>query len=76
MKFIIILLIISKIIANTDEIFMKEINNTMLYNNLGNSGLKVSKLGFGAWITFGNQIKEDKAYKIMKVEFFLLLESL
>ena len=28
----------------------------MKYNYLGNSGLKVSALSFGAWVTFGEQI--------------------
>lgn len=28
----------------------------MPYNRLGNSGLKVSQLSFGSWVTFGNQV--------------------
>ena len=28
----------------------------MLYRNLGRSGLKVSALSFGSWVTFGEQI--------------------
>ena len=38
----------------------------MEYRYLGNSGLKVSALSFGAWVTFSDQIGEDVAYKCMK----------
>lgn len=38
----------------------------MEYRFLGNSGLKVSALSFGAWVTFGDQIGEEPAYAIMK----------
>ncbi len=27
----------------------------MLYTHLGRTGLRVSRLGYGAWVTFGNQ---------------------
>lgn len=37
----------------------------MQYRFLGNSGLKVSALSFGAWITFGEQIGQDVAYDLM-----------
>lgn len=33
----------------------------MEYRFLGDSGLKVSALSFGAWVTFGPQMNEDKA---------------
>ncbi|EPS64143.1 hypothetical protein M569_10638 [Genlisea aurea] len=35
----------------------------MQYKNLGRSGLKVSQLSYGSWVTFGNQldVKEAKA---------------
>ncbi|XP_078440056.1 potassium channel beta subunit 1 [Wolffia australiana] len=38
-------------------------NATMQYRNLGRSGLKVSQLSYGAWVSFGNQVdvKEAKA---------------
>jgi voltage-dependent potassium channel beta subunit len=39
----------------------------MEYRFLGNSGLKVSALSFGAWITFGDQIGEDIASACMKI---------
>lgn len=37
----------------------------MEYRFLGSSGLKVSALSFGAWVTFGDQIDEDAAYNLM-----------
>ncbi len=37
----------------------------MHYRFLGNSGLKVSALSFGAWVTFGDQVDEDVAFKMM-----------
>ncbi|RMH17708.1 MAG: voltage-dependent potassium channel subunit beta [Acidobacteria bacterium] len=39
----------------------------MEYRFLGRSGLKVSALSFGAWVTFGSQLDEDLAYECMKV---------
>ena len=36
----------------------------MQYRYLGNSGLKVSALSFGAWVTFGDQIGEDVATEL------------
>jgi len=38
----------------------------MKYRFLGSSGLKVSALSYGAWVTFGDQIGEDVAYESMK----------
>lgn len=38
----------------------------MEYRYLGKSGLKVSALSFGSWVTFHDQIGEDVAYKCMK----------
>ena len=38
----------------------------MNYRNLGSSGLKVSELSFGAWVTFGDQIDEDTALALMQ----------
>ena len=37
----------------------------MKYNNLGKSGLQVSRLSFGSWVTFGNQIGDDIAEQLM-----------
>jgi voltage-dependent potassium channel beta subunit len=43
----------------------------MEYRHLGSSGLKVSALSYGAWVTFGTQIGEDAAYELMKTAFDL-----
>ena len=37
----------------------------MQYRNLGNSGLKVSELSFGSWVTFVNQLNEKNALECM-----------
>lgn len=37
----------------------------MIYRNLGHSGLQVSALSLGSWITFGNQIGDDIAKQLM-----------
>ncbi len=37
----------------------------MEYRNLGRSGLKVSALSFGAWVTFDTQLQVDEAKKCM-----------
>jgi len=36
---------------------------------LGKSGLKVSELSLGAWITFGNQVDEARAAEIIKAAY-------
>ncbi len=41
----------------------------MEYRRLGNSGLKVSALSFGAWVTFGRQIGDDLAAKLMHTAY-------
>lgn len=41
----------------------------MEYRYLGRSGLKLSAISFGAWVTFGEQFGEDMAYEIMKAAF-------
>ena len=38
----------------------------MEYRFLGKSGLKVSALSFGSWVTFGDQMDVDAAYDCMK----------
>jgi len=37
----------------------------MNYRNLGNSGLKISELSFGSWVTFVNQLNEKNAMDCM-----------
>lgn len=41
----------------------------MLYRNLGRSGLKVSILGFGTWVTFAGQITDDLASELLTIAF-------
>jgi voltage-dependent potassium channel beta subunit len=41
----------------------------MEYRRLGKSGLKLSELSFGSWITFGNQIGDDTSEKLMKMAY-------
>ena len=37
----------------------------MNYRRLGRSGLKVSELSFGSWVTYGNQLNYDLARECM-----------
>ncbi|XP_067880087.1 voltage-gated potassium channel subunit beta-3-like [Heterodontus francisci] len=41
----------------------------MLYRNLGKSGLRVSCVGIGSWVTFGSQISEQAAEEILTVAY-------
>ena len=41
----------------------------MEYRRLGKSGLKVSALSFGAWVTFGNQMDVDAALETMAAAY-------
>ncbi len=41
----------------------------MEYRNLGKSGLKVSALSLGAWVTYGGQVGEEVAYECMKTAY-------
>jgi voltage-dependent potassium channel beta subunit len=41
----------------------------MLYRYLGSSGLQVSALSFGAWVTFGDQIGIETAYELMDTAY-------
>jgi voltage-dependent potassium channel beta subunit len=42
---------------------------TMLYRPLGKSGLQVSALSFGAWVTFGKQIGDPVARKLLHTAY-------
>ncbi len=42
---------------------------TMNYRRLGRSGLKVSELSFGSWLTYGNQMGDDPARECMAVAY-------
>ena len=37
----------------------------MHYRRLGRSGLKVSEISLGTWVTFGDQIPEDQASNLI-----------
>ncbi|XP_068173597.1 voltage-gated potassium channel subunit beta-1a isoform X2 [Antennarius striatus] len=41
----------------------------MLYRNLGKSGLRVSCLGLGTWVTFGGQIADEVAEQLMTIAY-------
>jgi len=41
----------------------------MEYRNLGKSGLKVSRLSFGSWLTFGAQIGDNTADNLMSYAY-------
>ena len=41
----------------------------MQYVNLGHSGLQVSRLSLGSWLTFGKQIGDDVAEKLMHIAY-------
>ena len=41
----------------------------MEYRYLGKSGLQVSALSFGSWVTFGNQADEDLAFELMNTAY-------
>ena len=37
----------------------------MQYRRLGSTGLPISALSFGAWVTFGDQIPRDEARNLV-----------
>ena len=41
----------------------------MKYRNLGNSGLKISELSYGSWVTFSFQIDTSVASEMMKIAY-------
>jgi voltage-dependent potassium channel beta subunit len=41
----------------------------MEYRNLGRTGIKVSELSLGSWITFNNQVDVDSAVEIMSAAY-------
>ena len=43
----------------------EELKKMMPYMNLGKSGLRVSKLSFGAWVTFGLQVSLIAWYMLL-----------
>lgn len=47
------------------SIRVRNIENLMNYRRLGHTGLKVSELSFGSWVTFGNQMDEKLGRECM-----------
>lgn len=41
----------------------------MEYRRMGNSGLQLSALSFGSWVTFGSQIKDNTSEELMKLAY-------
>lgn len=41
----------------------------MEYRHLGSSGLEISALSLGAWVTYGGQVGEDLAYQCMQAAY-------
>ncbi|MEN9700563.1 MAG: hypothetical protein RLZZ301_1761 [Bacteroidota bacterium] len=41
----------------------------MHYNNLGKSGLQISRLALGSWLTFGKQISDETAADLMELAY-------
>ncbi|HEY1111048.1 MAG TPA: aldo/keto reductase, partial [Opitutaceae bacterium] len=41
----------------------------MLYHRLGHSGLQISALSFGAWVTFGRQIGDETARDLLHAAY-------
>ncbi len=41
----------------------------MQYKNLGKTGLPISRLSFGSWITFGNQIQDGISERLMDIAY-------
>ena len=41
----------------------------MEYRRLGKSGLKISALSFGSWVTFGNQLNQSHAQELMTTAY-------
>ena len=41
----------------------------MKYRSLGRSGVQVSELSFGAWVTFGKQADVDLAADLLKIAY-------
>ncbi|XP_028985997.1 voltage-gated potassium channel subunit beta-3-like isoform X4 [Betta splendens] len=44
-------------------------HSNMKYRNLGKSGLRISCLGLGTWVTFGSQITDEMAERLLTVAY-------
>ncbi|XP_046558758.1 voltage-gated potassium channel subunit beta-2-like isoform X3 [Haliotis rubra] len=48
----------------------KSTSSTLVhYRNLGKSGLRVSNIGFGTWVTFGGQVSEEVAEELLTLAY-------
>ncbi|KAI1331111.1 NADP-dependent oxidoreductase domain-containing protein [Xylariaceae sp. FL0255] len=43
----------------------------MVYRRLGNSGLHISAIGLGGWLTFGGHVEDEKTFSCMKQAYDL-----
>jgi aryl-alcohol dehydrogenase-like predicted oxidoreductase len=41
----------------------------MEYRRMGNSGLQLSALSFGSWVTFGSQIEDNTSENLMQMAY-------
>ena len=41
----------------------------MQYRRLGDAGVKLSEIGLGGWLTFGNAIEQKQAIDVMNAAF-------
>jgi voltage-dependent potassium channel beta subunit len=55
--------------ARQDEPASRHDMTAMKYRRLGRSGLKVSELSFGSWVTYGNQLDEGLARECMAAAY-------
>ncbi|KZF21353.1 voltage-gated potassium channel subunit beta [Xylona heveae TC161] len=44
-------------------------NPDMLYRRVGNSGLHISAIGLGSWLTFGGHVENETTFQCMKTAF-------
>ncbi|XP_076120774.1 voltage-gated potassium channel subunit beta-3-like isoform X2 [Alosa pseudoharengus] len=61
------------------ELYLREVNlsitdttadrTNMAYRNLGKSGLRVSCLGLGTWVTFGSQVSDEMAENLVTTAY-------
>lgn len=47
----------------------------MKYRKLGRSGLKVSEISLGSWLTYGKSVEEERAIKTIRRAYELGVNS-